>query len=710
MATFKELYEGGKKKDSERSTSGTAKTGGSTFKELYESRNLPLKAREWTEKASSVLNSANDFYKSRPKGYQNKDDYQKYKEGIAAQLEELKSSSQYAKDYANSIQDSKERQAYNSYIIDVEKAIRDLNGDLRGQYDYWSQFKDADDYETQIAQAKEAQEYADKYNKKKAEVNETWDDEFGLKRTFLRTRASANAALGSWNEAMFKGLDFFVPDALDPLDGIKKAKDYYTKANEEAQLEAQVLNDRSGAAGWLQQNLVQPTLRAVPQALLAMFSGGAGAAAGTGTGIAGTGYTAAAQAMIKNPGYWLSAVDIAGNTYDEAKKNGASELEATLMTLANSAAGAAIEVGGGIEGVGDNKFSFKTLLKSGYEEGMEEVYQGATEGVLAKGFYDHDKKWVSLKDEDAIISPLRAAKEFGGGFAVGGILGGSNAAINTVIQSGADYLSGKKVNSKPNVQAMIEVATKLNPESQAFQLAAAAEEKGGEISNKEAAELYRETLKQQAIESATKKQYFDGARNFEELEDMHTQVIKNADASEMDDIQAEYEKVAINFAIAQLSKTTSDEQNTQQDQIPQAEEIIQNNPAVVENKAIPEDNIQEQQEPQVMPVQEPTKITENIQENMKVTEPPVENIEQEETSTKAKVDVKRIDAIGQDGKMDLVINDGAESETVDINDIELTGVNEILPYLTDVKADEANTIFNLYQRPQSGISGCIGTK
>jgi len=83
-------------------------------------------------------------------------------------------------------------------------------------------------------------------------------------------------------------------------------------------------------------------------------------------------------------------------------------------------------------------YGVKGWAKSALEEGLEEVEQGIAGNLINKTMFDHDKPWFSLKDENAVISPYRSAKEFAGGAVAGGILSEAGAGVNRM----HGYLSG----------------------------------------------------------------------------------------------------------------------------------------------------------------------------------------------------------------------------------------------------------------------------
>lgn len=214
------------------------------------------------------------------------------------------------------------------------------------------------------------------------------------------------------------------------------------------------------------------TAAAVPQLAVAIMTAGASAAAqgagvltAGGLQLAGTEAAAATSAamnaskvasaantirnvttaMAKDKNFWTSFAQVAGQGYEEAKADGASEWEANMFALANGLGNAAIEVGGGIQTLPvelqAGTRGIRAWLKSAVEEGQEEVVQGVIERALQNLTYDKGNPVVSLTDENAVLNPRTAAEEFAGGFVVGGVLGGGhtvvNKALNPAARSGA---------------------------------------------------------------------------------------------------------------------------------------------------------------------------------------------------------------------------------------------------------------------------------
>ena len=244
---------------------------------------------------------------------------------------------------------------------------------------------------------------------------------------------SIMSGLGTFNKGLMSTLDFVLPtEFLGKYDFISNLNEYYSNQdNYYKQKKAESLEGKSTATKIL-ADVGEGTVSAIPNAVLALMSGGtsaAGAALGNAapasTGIVSTlGNTA--RTVVKNPLYWSSMAQTLGTDYEEAKANGANEFVASASAIIKSGINAGIEIGGGIEKLPENlKNGNLTLVKdwvmSMLEEGREEVVQGIVSASVDKLMYDYDKKAVSLSDENAIISPQRMIKEFGMGATVGGV-------------------------------------------------------------------------------------------------------------------------------------------------------------------------------------------------------------------------------------------------------------------------------------------------
>lgn len=242
------------------------------------------------------------------------------------------------------------------------------------------------------------------------------------------------------------------------------AQEYYGK-NMQNGTKGQKIADEIGTS----------TVAALPQAIMAMMTMGGSAeaqlatggarAAATLPGIVGNAKTSAvtaqqmAQAMAKDPNFWLAFSQVAGRNYQDAKADGASDWEANAFAMANGLVNAAAEVAGGIQKLpGELQVSesaLKSWIKSAAEEGQEEVVQGVLERALQNLTYNKGNKVFSTKDEDAVLNPVTGAKEFGLGMTVGGILGGGQ----TIVGKAAGLARGAAGNVQADVRELQKAQT-----------------------------------------------------------------------------------------------------------------------------------------------------------------------------------------------------------------------------------------------------------
>lgn len=242
------------------------------------------------------------------------------------------------------------------------------------------------------------------------------------------------------------------------------AQEYYGK-NMQNGTKGQKIADEIGTS----------TVAALPQAIMAMMTMGGSAeaqlatggarAAATLPGIVGNAKTSAvtaqqmAQAMAKDPNFWLAFSQVAGQNYQNAKADGASDWEANAFAMANGLVNAAAEVSGGIQKLpGELQVSesaLKSWIKSAAEEGQEEVVQGVLERALQNLTYSKGNKVFSTKDEDAVLNPVTGAKEFGLGMTVGGILGGGQ----TIVGKAAGLARGAAGNVQTDVRELQKAQT-----------------------------------------------------------------------------------------------------------------------------------------------------------------------------------------------------------------------------------------------------------
>lgn len=205
---------------------------------------------------------------------------------------------------------------------------------------------------------------------------------------------------------------------------------------------------RGGKAAQVFEDLGAATVAAVPQAIAALFTGGASAAAQAGalaenaaasSGLVST-ISRSMRAMAKDPNFQLSFAQVFGPGYEQAKADGADDFRASVYAIGNGLMNAAVEVGGGIQTLprelqnGGN--AWKTWVDAMLDEGKEEVVQGVIERATQNAVYGRDNPLVGIGN-GAIFDPAAAAEEFAGGAVVGGILGGGQVGVNTLADRAA---------------------------------------------------------------------------------------------------------------------------------------------------------------------------------------------------------------------------------------------------------------------------------
>lgn len=246
-----------------------------------------------------------------------------------------------------------------------------------------------------------------------------------------------------------------------------------SKENAAIQQKYQENTLKGGKKAEVLENLGTATVAAVPQAVIALLTGGGSAAAQTTAGLTSTAaqaisptvsgtVTNAISSMAQNPQYWTSFSQVVGNSYEDALADGASREQAVFNAIGNGLLNAAVEVGGGIETLpgelknGSN--AWKTWVKSALDEGKEEVVQGVIEKAVQNLTYNKNNPLASLTDENALFSPTRAAEEFTGGAVVGGILGGGQILANQIATNIANRPQVQQETVQPQAQEAAQVA------------------------------------------------------------------------------------------------------------------------------------------------------------------------------------------------------------------------------------------------------------
>ena len=275
-----------------------------------------------------------------------------------------------------------------------------------------------------------------------------------LKDDLKAIGSSFMAGISDASNAIVKTVDFLIPQEHFAGPGRERGQNaindifqYYYDTHDTFDRQAEQANEKAGpVAQTVNQWVTRPVAAALPQSLMALMSGGASAAAGTGAALSSAGQAATTgqilstglQGLVKDPGFWYSVAQTTGQSYDEAKENGANDEQAAVTALLNGFAGSVIEVGGGLEKIPDTPAGIKNWISSMVDEGKEEVLQGITEKLIQKGVYDTDKSLFQVNGDDAVVDPVRAAQEFAGGAIVGGVLGGAMNGVQAA-QAYAEY-------------------------------------------------------------------------------------------------------------------------------------------------------------------------------------------------------------------------------------------------------------------------------
>ena len=237
--------------------------------------------------------------------------------------------------------------------------------------------------------------------------------------------------------------------------------------------------ESKGKAGEILDKYGTATVSVMPQAAIALMSaglslgaqaGGAGLqAAGASSGLAST-IGSAASSLARNPQFWLSVSQTAGPAYEEAKADGATDAQASSYALLTSLVNSVVEVGGGIEtlptelqqAARGGKNGLKVWFNGMLDEGKEEVIQGAI-SQMSQALYGKQNPIFSTTDQNAVISPSRAADEFLGGAVVGGVLGGGQIAANRILSGPRSLQTGvqeaAQVQSRENTDSPQDVET-----------------------------------------------------------------------------------------------------------------------------------------------------------------------------------------------------------------------------------------------------------
>lgn len=265
---------------------------------------------------------------------------------------------------------------------------------------------------------------------------------------------NTGSALAGVNEAFYKTVDFLLPDVITP-DVIQDYIDEAKKNSEDIQQKVDNYNyGRGGTIGGVAGDLYQSALEMAPQAVIALMTGNLS----TGAQLADTGKNAVikvVQQVTKNPAAWASFFQTVGNDYEEAKANGANDLEAAASAIISSGINAGVEMSGGLETAGARPRNILNWLKGMNEEGREEVMQGVVSGLTQKGIYDADRPWLTTGSGEDVIDPVRMAQEYGAGALIGGVMtapGTFARRRSTGAQAAQETAAAPRANNYPLVR------------------------------------------------------------------------------------------------------------------------------------------------------------------------------------------------------------------------------------------------------------------
>ncbi len=275
------------------------------------------------------------------------------------------------------------------------------------------------------------------------------------------------AGLAGVNKGFYDTVDFLLPDVITP-EFLQRKIDEAQQNNRDIQQRVNEYNAlHGGAAGAFAGNLYQNALGMVPQAVMALMSGGLSTAAGQGAALSSYGRSVidgVTRELVKNTPLMTSFLSTVGSDYEEAKAQGASDAQAAVSAVISSAINAGIEVGGGLETTVQQPATWKSLLKGAHEEGLEEVKQGIVSGLTQKGIFDTEMPWMTMGG-DGVIDPARMAQEYG----AGALLGGAAGLPRTVAAGNAAPMQAQETDVQAFTEPLTQTLVKIDGELRAAQ-------------------------------------------------------------------------------------------------------------------------------------------------------------------------------------------------------------------------------------------------
>lgn len=260
-----------------------------------------------------------------------------------------------------------------------------------------------------------------------------------------------NASVASAGEALARGLmsveravsgtDAFTGSLFKPVLDLSESRKEQKQALQE---QAQESWSGHGKAGAVANELIQGVTGAVPNAVLAIMSGGTSTASTLGpqaTGMLDIARNAVTR-ISQNPLYWSSFVPSFGSGFAEAKGQGATDEQAFMAAALSATANSVIEQSGGIETMPDDLSKMTApkkaldVVKTALDEGKEELFQNPIERLVNKAVIGTDNPYFSVTDENAVLNPVTSAKEFAMGATVGGLMRGGQTLFQSAINAG----------------------------------------------------------------------------------------------------------------------------------------------------------------------------------------------------------------------------------------------------------------------------------
>ena len=359
----------------------------------------------------------------------------------------------------------------------------------------------------------EADEYAKKLSKEQdIYYSNILDDKKDLPLEWLEKQIAAGNA--QYAKGIVASLDFILPtEVMGKYDFISKVNDFYSDSLYSVSSEAQKSSSNLGKGWETAGEAVQVVTAALPNSITALFLAGANVPAQA-TQISKNATINATANFLKqtaqNPQYWTSLLQTIGTDYEEAKKNGANESVASVFAIISSAINAGIELGG-IQGLPDklinqlsgdvSKRTIRSIVvqwaTSMLEEGYEEVLQSIVTNLTAKMLYNPNAPYFSTTDENAVINPLKALKEFSLGAIAGGFLGGGQvAAIETIYRGNVSRVGNALQEFKENI-----IATGLNnpQDTESYKLAEKLNNKRSKVTDYELGKLHLANIEQMEV-------------------------------------------------------------------------------------------------------------------------------------------------------------------------------------------------------------------